>query len=363
MKILHINSYYVNDFFYSNLYNYQKGLYDIDILVYKAVNTYNNFSKENSIVISPYRKYQKYFFMYKHYKIFNEISKMKLNYDLVHAHTLFTNGYQAYKINKQFNIPYIVAIRSTDINFFIKYFIHLRKIGLNILLNARKIVFISSVYRSKLLKYINKKYHNIILNKSTVITNGVNNYWLENKSDKISYSKNIKLLHVARVNKNKNAITIVKAIESLKEHDLNITLDIIGKVEDKKVFKSLMKYKYVNYHEFMSKEELIKYYKDSTIFILVSKHETYGISYLEAMSQGTPVVYSKYEGFDGQYTNGYVGYKCKYNDYKELAITIKKVLENYSCLRDNCLKEIENFSWDNIGQQYDDIYREIGESN
>ena len=48
-------------------------------------------------------------------------------YDIVHAHTVFSGGYAAYRIYKRYGIPYIVAVRNTDINTFFKYMIHLRK--------------------------------------------------------------------------------------------------------------------------------------------------------------------------------------------------------------------------------------------
>lgn len=55
------------------------------------------------------------------------------DYDLIHAHTLFTNGYSAMKLAEKYDRPYIVTVRSTDINFFFKYFIHLRGFGLGVL--------------------------------------------------------------------------------------------------------------------------------------------------------------------------------------------------------------------------------------
>lgn len=360
MKILHINSYYVKDVFYTNLFNYQieSGI-DIDVLVHKAKNTFNNFNKENCIVLSSYNKIDKYFFYLKHKKLYNDVKRIDLEYDLVHAHTLFTNGYQAYKIYKQFRIDYVVAIRSTDLDVFFKYFIHLRKTGLNILLNAKKIIFISEGYKTKLFKYINVKYHDEILKKSIVIPNGISNFFLENKGSNSNELNKIKILHVARINKNKNAILIVKAIEILLRQGYDISLDCIGSVEEEDVLHKLLGYDFVSHYSFMSKEKLINFYKKSTMFIMTSFNETYGISYLEAMSQGLPVIYTRDEGFDNQFPDGYVGYNCDSSDAVELSNKIKDVLNNYENIKSNCINSVDEFDWKIIGEKYTNIYNDI----
>lgn len=38
-----------------------------------------------------------------------------------------------------------------------------------------------------------------------------------------------------------------------------------------------------------------------------SHKETFGLVYAEAMSQGLPIIYTKNQGFDGQFPDGYVG--------------------------------------------------------
>lgn len=360
MKILHINSYYVKDFFYTNLYEYQKQHNDIEVIVHKSKNTFNDFNKENCTVISASNKLDKFLFFTKHQKIYNEIKKFNIDYDIVHAHTLFSNGIHAYYLKKDFNINYIVAVRSTDINVFFKYFVHTRNIGKNILLNASKIIFISDSYKYSTLKYINKKYHQEILNKSIVVPNGVNSFWIENQMilpKKIEGK--IKILHVARINKNKNAILIVKAIEILLKKGYDIELDIIGKVEDEKLLITLLEYNFVNHYIFMSKEKLINYYKEASIFILASHNETFGISYLEAISQAIPVIYTKNEGFDKLFSEGFVGYSVDSNNYNELANKIEEVMRNYEELSSNCINVVNEFNWDIIGKKYDEIYKEV----
>ena len=48
---------------------------------------------------------------------------------LLHAHSLYSDGVAAYKFFKNNQIPYIVAVRSTDLYIFAKYFPHLRPVS------------------------------------------------------------------------------------------------------------------------------------------------------------------------------------------------------------------------------------------
>src|SRR5699024_6489413 len=101
-----------------------------------------------------FNKYDKLLFHLKHYKIkedfFNQYTIE--NYDILHAHSLFSNGYIAYAAYKKYKVPYIVAVRSTDINIFFNKMLHLRKMGLNILLNAYRIIFLSESHKEECLK-------------------------------------------------------------------------------------------------------------------------------------------------------------------------------------------------------------------
>ena len=90
-----------------------------------------------------------------------------------------------------------------------------------------------------------------------------------------------------------------------------------------------------------------------------SKKESFGLVYAEAMSQGLPVIYTENEGFDGQFKEGYIGYSVNPYSYKDVANAIESVIKNYSYLQKNTIKSIRKFTWDNIVQKYENIYKSI----
>lgn len=87
-----------------------------------------------------------------------------------------------------------------------------------------------------------------------------------------------------------------------------------------------------------------------------SKHETFGLVYAEAMSQGLPVIYTRGQGFDGQFEEGEVGYSVQYDSAEEIVDRIKEILNNYKTISNNCVEKVDRFDWDEIARKYIEIY-------
>ena len=88
-----------------------------------------------------------------------------------------------------------------------------------------------------------------------------------------------------------------------------------------------------------------------------SIHETFGMAYAEALSQGLPVIYTKGQGFDGFFTQGEVGYAVKSNDYNSIAKYVIEIYENYETYSKNCIKKAIKFDWNNIAELYINLYK------
>src|SRR5699024_1236769 len=131
-----------------------------------------------------------------------------------------------------------------------------------------------------------------------------------------------------------------------------IQLDVIGDIQDKKYFKKLKKYDFVNHIPFQTKEKLIEHFRKSDIYVMPSITETFGLTYAEAISQGLPVIYSKGQGFDKQFDEGMVGYGVISKNEKDIANKIQLILKNYSVISRNCVELVDKYSWDTISLEY-----------
>lgn len=294
--------------------------------------------------------------------IYNDICKKCHLSDvkMTHAHTLFSSGYTAYRLHKKTGLPYIVAIRNTDVNTFFKYMLHLRKLGVNIMKDAHKIVFLSNTYKEYVVsKYVPQNLRDCILKKSIVIPNGIDQYFLGNKNQvKTHSSSTIKILCVGRKDKNKNIETTVKACLYLQKLGYNVRFTIVGDYQDTNLKNKFSRYPFVLDCPKADKETILSHMRESDVFIMPSITETFGVVYPEAMSQGLPIIYSKGQGFDRYFENGIVGFSVNCFDYKDIANKTLEILANYDTISRNCINNVDMFDWKEIALTYKRLYNE-----
>lgn len=367
MKILHINSYYAFGGFYKNLYEKQVAIgLDIDVFV-PTSDTFQDkgFDYGKYTLLSKnHGKYDRVIFHNKHRKIFKDISqKYALNdYSIVHAHSLFSNGYIAYRIKQKYQVPFIVAVRDTDANVFFKKMLHFRKLGIEILHNAEKIVFISEPYKRMVIeKYIPYRYKNEILAKSVVIPNGIDEFWLNNRIEGNRDVPNdiVRLIFVGALSRRKNLETTVEACKLLLARKKELTFKVIGEIANPKYEKLILVHPFIEYVPHMPKEDLIKHYRSADIFVMPSRTETFGLVYAEAMSQGLPVIYTRGQGFDGQFEEGEVGFSVQFDSAEEIANKIIEIIDNYKAISTNCVNEIDRYNWSFLAEKYLSVYSEL----
>jgi glycosyltransferase involved in cell wall biosynthesis len=294
------------------------------------------------------------------YKNIVDNNYLKKNIKKIHAHTLFSSGYTAYRLHKETNIPYIVAIRDVDVNYFFKYMIHLRIVGVNIMKYAEKIIFLSNTYKKFILtKMIPKALKGFIDEKSIVIPNGINEYFLKNKNCVKRLSlPHIKILFVGKLTKRKNIKTTIKTCLLLKKLGYNVTYTIIGDPINNLLRRHIDKFSFINYYPRSSKEVILQSMRDNDLFVMPSVTETFGLVYAEAMSQGLPVIYTRGQGFDGNFADGCVGYAVDCYDYREITKRIIDIISNYATISENCIKNVDKFCWKTIAREYKNLYIE-----
>lgn len=288
------------------------------------------------------------------------------DFDLSHAHTLFSDGGVAHNIYLRYGIPYIVAVRNSDINFFFKYFVHKRKYAYDILLDAKLIICISPIYVHRLKKILPKKVFQDIENRIVVLPNGINQEWIDSVPLEVKKIHNpIRLVYCGSIEKNKNIHSIIRASQELNKEGIRNEVYIIGKRAGQndrylKQIEDRLNHTRGKIHERMNRKELIDIYAQADIFVMPSFTETFGLVYAEALSQKLPVIYTKNEGFDGFFTDGKIGKSVLANNLKDIVGGIKFIIHNYDIIERN-IEDIEYgiFNWDKISNQYLTHYQEI----
>ncbi|UNY97888.1 glycosyltransferase family 4 protein [Zhouia spongiae] len=374
MKCLHIANDYSGSKIYSNLF---KHLDDNDFsqTVYTAIRRENLI--DNNKIDFRNEKSQIYYrhilniwtrvnFFHKKEKIFSDLLKELDNiesFDIIHAHTWFSDGAVAYELHKKYNIPYIIAVRSTDIKIFLKYFLHLRRYGIKILMNASKIIFISPSYRKMFIQnQFIKKRLKYFENKILIIPNGINQFWLNHINTKKSdYFGVFKILFIGTFIKRKNVHRLIKAVTNLNKSGFKCELLLVGGGGryHYKILKLISKYSFIRYlGEVYDKNRLKDLLATSNLFAMPSYNETFGLVYAEALTQSTLIMYAQNDGVDGIYSEK-TGVKINPFSVQSIESGILAIAENYKEYNFNPTEETKVNDWERIAKQYRNIYNFI----
>lgn len=361
--ILHIAPDYFNATLYPRLVEAQQTHFPaLGYFVYACDNAPHDANAVPEYVYSvdhPFSTLDRFLFFPKQKYLLNDIEKhvQLADVQLIHAHTLFSSGYLAYQIYKKYGIPYIVAVRNTDVNVFFKHMPHLRSIGRQIAEHAQKIIFISPAYKKHVIgKYLPAQ----MANKAMVIPNGIDALFLRSLSSHPASKETIRLIYVGSIEKLKNIHTIIRVAQLLTQQGHKVKLSLVGSILEPR-YKQLIdaNKELIEWYDQCPPDQVISLLRANDIFIMPSYKETFGLVYVEAMSQGLPLIYTQGQGFDGFFEDGKVGYAVPVEDIRYIANRIITIHNCYDEMSKRCLENVQQFNWPSIAATYNEIYQYI----
>ena len=77
------------------------------------------------------------------------------------------------------------------------------------------------------------------------------------------------------------------------------------------------------------------------------------------MSQGVPVLYTRGQGFDGQFPEGAAGFHVDSSDVKDMVRRIADCVEGYAARSERCVKLSRELEWSRVTARVMDMYREV----
>ena len=105
----------------------------------------------------------------------------------------------------------------------------------------------------------------------------------------------------------------------------------------------------------MPQEEVPKYLSIADVFCRPSLSEGQGISFLEAMASGVPIVATPVGGIPDFLKDGVTGLFCNKQDPKDIARVIKKLFEDenlYLLIKKNAIELVQKeYNWDNLSNK------------
>lgn len=148
-------------------------------------------------------------------------------------------------------------------------------------------------------------------------------------------------------NKTKNLNSIIRFANLYKDF---YTFYIAGleKTLDNKSIISLGK---------LNKEQMFYYYYQSDVFLNLSFEESFGLTNIEAQSQGTPVICSiNSGGTSDTFINNKTGYFVDPNDNLDIHNAIEKCLINKIQIEKDCKEFAKTFSSNQMNESYYKLY-------
>lgn len=310
------------------------------------------------------------------------IQEQQVSYEMIHAN-FFMSALVAMELKRELGIPFVVTfhalghirrIHQGDNDRFPKERITIEE---NAVKEASLIIAECPQDREDLMKY-----YNAPAEKITIIPCGVNTDELYpvNKSIARSlldlpYDEKI-LLQLGRMVPRKGVDNVIRALSMVKCGSTKVRLLIVGgdadtaqeltrlqqlagelKISDKVYFLGQK-----------SREELKYYYAAADLFITTPWYEPFGITPLEAMACGTPVIGSNVGGIKFSVANGHSGALVPPKDPGALANMITALLRSPALLRemsDNAIRRVNKlFTWELVARDLDTVYeRIIGDNN
>jgi 1,2-diacylglycerol 3-alpha-glucosyltransferase len=169
------------------------------------------------------------------------------------------------------------------------------------------------------------------------------------------------IVYIGRIAEEKNIEEVIEYFAASKDNIEKLKFMIVGggpyleKLKEKA--NKLNVQQYIRFVGMVAPEEVYKYYQIGQVFVTASTSETQGLTYIEALASGLPVVCRYDSCVDGLIIDNETGFT--YTSDEEFASYIKKIFnDNEFNRRLSCgaVKKAEEYSIENFGENISNIY-------
>ena len=325
-------------------------------------------SIENGVKVYRYNtfnyfpKLQEFYFKY-YSKLINKLVKLIFknegDIDIVHIHSALDAGI-SYSLSKV-KLPYVITEHSS------KYARNMlnstqKKYLPKAFNGAEVVIAVGEGLKKSISKYSNSEKIEIIPN----LVKMPNVDFIKEESN--LENKKIKLFSLGFLTHNKGMDLIIEAYNLGKDKLKDVQIFIGGSGSEFENLKNLIiKYKLEDNIILLgelNREEVAKNMEACDAFILSSRHETFGIVFIEAMYYGKPVIASKTGGIE-TFIDGKCGILVESGNVNEIKNAMINMKENYYKYDNEFIKDFckKNFSEEVIANKLISLYRKVISEN
>ena len=283
----------------------------------------------------------------------------KCEVELVHSHSAYADAFASQYLAQALGSKHAISFRATDVQFCFRYRPHASHFMKRIVRDAERLMVISHGDASRTANRLGVDSARIYLFGS-----GVNDFYIDNArlhKDRAP-GNNLAFLTMGKAGYPYKKLPLtIKSCEAaasrLKQDSWSLKVLGMSYAQYKSTFRTSLSQLLLNNHvEFLGRiqdpREVLDLMHTSSAFVLPSK-ETFGISFLEAISQCTPVVYLKDHAIDGIFDDSYIGASCSSQTVDAVSNAIVGVIErNGGVLGPFDQNPVARLSWEMLARRY-----------
>lgn len=242
-------------------------------------------------------------------------------FDLIHAHVALPSGYAALLLKEKYPVPVVVTIHGVDLQSTIHRNQKSRAAVGTVIAKADHIVTVSNKLRRIAVDSFGHE------DKITTIANGI--FPLVFPEQGGPPHQKI-MLSVSNLIKSKGIDLNLKALAALKDRYPGLLYRIVGAGPDRerlqKIVKELNLEERVQFLGSLPNREAVQEMSKADVFSLPSWREGFGVVYIEALSQGRPVIACRGEGIEDVIEHGENGLLVEPQDVGSLTEALDYLL-------------------------------------
>ena len=283
--------------------------------------------------------------------------------DILHVHYAIPHAYAAYMAKKMLidegiEIPIVTTLHGTDITLVGSHPFYNPAVTFSINHSDRVTAVSESLKHDTLNLFDIKKKIDVIpnfvdINKIKAKEKPCERSLLAKKEEKI-------LTHISNFRPLKRIFDVISIYEGVAKH-VKSKLMMVGEGPEKtKAIQYVKKNNLEDKILFLgNSNEIDKILCYSDLFLLPSEKESFGLSALEAMANGVPVISSNTGGITEVNINNKTGFVSKIGDIKDMTVNALTLLKNknlHQKFKKQAKIQAELFNLENIVNQYESIY-------
>ena len=289
--------------------------------------------------------------------------------DVLHVHYAIPHAYAAYMAKKMLldsgiQIPIVTTLHGTDITLVGSHPFYKPAVTFSINHSDRVTAVSESLKQDTLRLFDIKKNINVIPNfidteKIKLKGKPCERSLLAEKEEKI-------LTHISNFRPLKRIMDVISIFEGV-QLKIKSKLMMVGEGPEKKSAIQYVNEKGLEEQVLFlgNSNEIDKILCYSDLFLLPSEKESFGLSALEAMAHGVPIISSDAGGIPEVNKHGKTGYLSKIGDTESMTLNALSLLQNESLhksFKKQAEQQAEKFNLESVVNQYESIYADAIET-